>query len=248
MFKCSFQIASAAAAAVLALALTSSAKADPILVNGSFSQSTNGTGQLGYNTDVTGWTDNNNGYNFLFSPSTVSTTGSQGAYNMVALWGPGNGSNNGLGASPDGGNFVGLDGAFGVGSLSQLVTGLTIGRAVNVSFYFAGAQQYNYDGVTTESLAVSLGGVTQNTATVTNASHGFTGWQKYTMTFVPTSTSATLSFLAAGTPNGEPPFSLLDGVTVTNAPAPEPNSLLLLATGLMGTAGLVRRRITKPKA
>jgi len=79
------------------------------------------------------------------------------------LDGPDNGYNNGLTASPDGGNFIAFDGENingenqnGSGALSQMVNGLTPGQSTTVSFYFAGAQAYNYPGATTEQLAVSL--------------------------------------------------------------------------------------------
>lgn len=45
-----------------------------------------------------------------------------------------------------------------------------------------------------------------------NASEGFTGWDYETLTFTPTSTSELLSFLAIGTPTGEPPTVLLSDV------------------------------------
>jgi hypothetical protein len=50
------------------------------------------------------------------------------------------------------------------------------------------------------------------------------------MTFTPTSTSETLSFLAIGTPGGVPPLALLDGVSLSDIP--EPASWALLVSGL----------------
>jgi len=54
-----------------------------------------------------------------------------------------------------------------------------------------------------------------------------------------TSATEVLSFLAIGTPGGVPPFSLLDGVSITEVP--EPTSLALLGAGL-GLVGLMTRR------
>jgi len=49
-----------------------------------------------------------------------------------------------------------------------------------------------------------------------------------------------LSFLAVGTPAGVPPFSLLDGVSMTSA-VPEPQTWGMLGLGL-GLVGFAARR------
>lgn len=188
---------------------------------------------------VTGWTTT--GYNFIFTSGTADSTGATGQYGSLYLWGPGNGSANGLPAtSPSGGNYIAADGAYNVGAISQTISGLTPGEAVAVSFWWAGAQQYGYDGDTTEQWRVSLGGDTQYTPVVDNASHGFTGWMKETFVFIATQTTEVLSFLALGTPEGVPPFSLLDGVTVTAVP--EPAGWTVLLAGAVGIAGVAGRR------
>ncbi len=223
-------------------AITLFAHADPVLVNGSFEQTgeatTSGAQPLKYygaTQTLPGWTVN--GYMYLVAPG----GGTIGASNGWALWGPATGSNNGLPAtSPDGGNYIAMDGAYLTGPLSQQINGLTAGDAVTVSFYWAGAQQDAATGQTTEQLAVSLGDQTDYTAVLTNASKGFTGWESETLTFTPTSTSELLSFLAIGTPEGVPPTVLLDGVSMS--PVPEPASLSLIATGLIGVGGMLRKR------
>ncbi len=244
----SFRLAGAVvSAAVVTLSLSASAHATPItIVNGDFSQTTTNTSsQFGSNyssQQVTGWTSQ--GYNFVFLPGTADTTGATGQYGNLQLWGPGNGSNNGLTTSPAGGNFIGMDGAYEQGPLSQTLYGLTPGAATQVSFWFAGAQQHGYDGTTTEQFEVSLGNQNLFTPVLTDSSHGFTGWQYETLTFTATSSSEVLSFLAIGTPGGEPPFSLLDGVTA-NTVTPEPSSLVLLGSGLISASGLLRRRFKR---
>jgi hypothetical protein len=224
------------------------AHADTVnVVNGNFESTANGqSAQLGTNgQSLTGW-NGNDGYSFLFTPGTADTTGGEGSFGNLKLWGPGTGSNNGLTASPDGGNFMALDGAFNVAPLTQTLTGLTVGDQVTITFYYAGAQQYSYDGDTTEGFRVSLGDQTQDTPILDNVSHGFTGWHQANMTFTATSSSETLSFLALGTPAGVPPFTLLDGVSATQqSPVPEPGSLALLGTGITAAAGFLRRRLRK---
>jgi hypothetical protein len=223
---------------VPALALTvgvSRAQAE-FVTNGGFEQTTNGNGQTGFNTALTGWTST--GYNFIYAPGTADTSGAVGHDGTVTLWGPGNGSANGLPASsPNGGNYLAADGAFEVGAISQALTGLTVGNTYVVSFWWAGAQQSGYTGVNTEQWQVSFGSSTQSTAVVDNVSHGFTGWAFQTFNFIAGSTSEVLSFLAVGTPSGEPPFSLLDGVSVV----PEPASIVLVGVGVVGF-GVVRLR------
>jgi len=214
------------------------AQAQDLVTNGSFEITTSGNGQLGYNTTASGWTTN--GYNFIFAPGTADTTGATGQYGNLQLWGPGNGSDNGLTVSPDGGNFVAADSAFGVEPIQQTITGLTVGADYTVGFWWADAQQYTYNGDTTDQWQVSLGSQTQSTAVVDDVSHGFSGWTYQTFTYAATSTSETLSFLAAGTPDGVPPFALLDGVTLY-ASAPEPSSCILVI-GALATAAGVRRR------
>lgn len=220
-----------------------SAQAQNLVTNGSFELSTNGPGQLGYNTNATGWSSSaSNAYNFLFASGTADslTNSPIGQYGNLPLWGPNDGSANGLPASsPDGGNFVGADGAFQVGAIQQTINGLTVGSQYVVGFYWAAAQQDNFYGPNTEQWQVSLGSETQSTAVYSNASQGFSGWMYQTFTFTADATSDVLSFLAIGTPSGEPPFSLLDGVSMS---APEPASLALLGVGVVGLGGVLRRR------
>jgi Protein of unknown function (DUF642) len=229
--------------AALLLAAAISAQAGTNLVtNGDFESTTNGNGQLGFNTDVTGWTNGPSGYNFVFAPGTADSSGANGQFGNVTLWGPANGSNNGLTTSPTGGNFIAADGAFQVAPISQTINGLTAGNSYTVSFYWAGAQQSGFTGQTTEQWQVSFGNQEQSTIVLTNASHGFTGWQQQSFTFTADGSSDLLSFLAVGTPAGVPPFSLLDGVTLEATQLPEPATWTVLISGLIGGVGAFRMR------
>jgi hypothetical protein len=244
--KTTLHVPSAVFSALALAVMATVAHADPILLNGGFEQTLTPTssqfGSAFPSQQVTGWSTS--GYNFVFLPGTADTTGAVGVGNPVRFWGPGNGSNNGLGASPNGGNFVAIDGVFQPGPLTQTVTGLTVGSPVTISFYYAGAQQYGYDGPTTDAMQVSLGSQTFTTSVLDIANHGFSGWQSASFTFTPTSTSELLSFMAISTPDGVPPFALLDGVTI-GSPVPEPGSLVLFSTGLLGAAGYLARRYKK---
>jgi hypothetical protein len=233
-----------------------------LVTNGNFSQlliqssAEFGTVNNGFTPtqQITGWTTA--GYNFVFLPNTVDTTGATGQYNTVAtvatpgltLWGPHsiNGPANGLAqTSPTGGNFIAADGAYEVSAITQTINGLTPGHAVAVSFVWAGAQQFGFNGPTTDNWTVSLGTVSasnlaQTTKTVSLPDEGFTGWMSQTFTFMPTSASEVLSFLATGTPSGQPPFALLANVSAVNVP--EPAAWTVLVSGLAGLIGVARRR------
>ena len=219
-----------------------------LVTNGGFESVSQGTDkQLGYSsgpqsykTDAVGWTTD--GYNFLFSPGVADTTGVTGAYGNLQLWGSNNGGSVVLPASsPDGGNYIAADGAFGVDPISQTVNGLVIGNEYEVSFWWAAAQQFGYNGATTEQWTVSLGDQTQSTSVYALPEHSFSGWMRETMTFTATSTSALLSFLAVGTPEGLPPFALLDGVSLQATAVPEA-STPLIAGAIVCCASFRRRR------
>ena len=207
--------------------------AQELIVNGNFAD-TNASGSLngfyGHNgnsvaiLNVVGWTNtltinSYNGYNWLFAPGTADGIG-------FTLWGSNNGGLNTITDPPGGGNFIAADGAFSTAAIQQTVTGLTPGLDYTLSFYWAAGQQAGFSGNTTENWTVSLGNKSFTTATVNTPSHGFTDWMQQTFTYTATAESEVLSFLAAGTPNGTPPFSLLADVSMlAPAPAPEPTML-----------------------
>ncbi len=220
-----------------------------LVTNGSFSTN-GGGGQIGFNTTASGWSvpsGSTASYFFLFGSGTADGPGVTGQYGNVQLWGPGNGSNNGLPASsPDGGYFIGSDPAFQNGAISQTINGLTVGSQYDLTFYWAGAQQKNFDGQTTEGWQVSFGSQSHSTSTVTTPSHGFNPWQLQSFTFTASSTSQLLSFLATGGPSASiPPFSLLDGVSlnqVTTTPEPGSWTMLLGGLGLLGGMRFTRAK------
>jgi len=193
---------------------------------------------------VTGWTTN--GYNFVFRSGEADSGGGNGSFGNLQLWGPDNGSANGLpDSSPAGGNFIASDPVFIHDSIRQDINDLTIGKTYNLSFYWAGAQQFGFSGDTFEGWQVSLGGETHSTSTVNVPDHGFSGWQLATMSFTATAASETLAFLSTGGPTGLPPFALLDGVSltdVTGGGVPEPAAWALMILGFGASGAALRRR------
>jgi hypothetical protein len=228
------------------LSAASAHAATNLVTNGDFETATNANGQLAFNTVVADWSVPalSGSYTFIFAPGTADTTGSVGQYGTVKIWGPGDGSANGLPASsPDGGNFVGADPAFHNGALSQTISGLTVGKTYELSFDWAGAQQFGYNGHTTEGWQVSLGSDTQSTGTIGDKNHGFTGWRSSNFFFTASNTSELLSFLALGGPNASlPPLALLDSVSLTAVPEPATWAVMLVGFGGIGAAIRTRRR------
>ncbi len=190
---------------------------------------------------VAGWATTS--YGFIFTPTDTvadSTYGQNNVQLYSATTTPSNSFNN---ASPTGGNFLAEDSDYGTSAITQTVNGLTLGKSYTLTFSWAGAQQTGYSGTSTDLWQVTLGGSPmQSTSVISVPSQGFTGWQTATMTFVATATgSATLSFLAVGTPpNNVPAFALLANVSLVAAP--EPTGLAVLAVGMLGMVGLARRR------
>ncbi|BDT69678.1 hypothetical protein os1_38700 [Comamonadaceae bacterium OS-1] len=218
-----------------------------LVQNAGFEQTTfTGSKQLIGANQVTNWTSN--GYNFLFTPGTATTTGSESARGgFVKLWGPATGSANGFRDSPSGGNWIAADGAFEVSPLQQTINNLVIGQTYKLSFDWAAAQQSTYVGPTTEGWIVSLGNETYATTMLNNPTQGFQDWRQQIFNFTATSTSEILSFLATGTPTGNPPFSLLDNVQLNAVPEPDSLALMFAGLGLLAVTSR-RRRPTTPLA
>ena len=233
------------AAAVIGSLLATGAVAGTNLVqNGDFSLAPGQTTscQVDYNCTVAGWSSPD-GYNFDFLPNTATSVGAVGQYGFLSLWGAANGGMNTWdGNGPpglSGANFIGADGAYEVEPLTQMITGLMVGDRYALTFDWAGAQQSGYTSATSEQFVVSFGSQMQSTAVVQNPAEGFTGWMVQTFDFTATSGSELLSFLAVGTPGGQPPFSLLTGVDLEDIA--EPGSLTALVVGLTAV-GVARRR------
>jgi hypothetical protein len=209
----------------------------PALTAPFFGQFGTGTGST---LAVANWSTT--GYNFVFSAATVDTgTQANGAnagqhneapgqfnaangYGNTYMWGTNNGGPSTFTAPPGGGNFIAADGAFQQGALTQTITGLTVGQTYVLKFWWGAAQQQGtgFTTATTEQWTVSMGtgNVAGNftTSVINNNPESFSGWVQATMYFYAGASTETLSFLASGTPNGEPPFALLGGVDLEVVP------------------------------
>jgi hypothetical protein len=79
------------AAAAAFLAVGGTAHAAQFIINGDFTQLSNGLGQIGFNTVATGWSVANNGYDFAIN---VADVGATGQYGNLSLWDAANFGNN----------------------------------------------------------------------------------------------------------------------------------------------------------
>lgn len=259
----------AAAALVGAIAVATPAFAVANLVtNGGFEMN-GGNGELGFNTSATDWSVANpqsptsGSYAFVYNampgpigPGNLSGTtadhpGTTGIFvGDVALWGPDNGSANGLTVSPGGGAFLTASPTFHPGPITQTITGLTPGDNYVLSFDWAAGQQQGFDGATTEGWKATLGGASQSTTLVTLADKGFSGWMPATFEFTANASSEQLSFLAQGGPANPDlqGFSLLDDVSLVASPSPEPATwtFMIVGVGALGVALRQRRRAIAP--
>jgi len=199
--------------------------------------------QMVGNTAMTVWqaTCSSNGCSGTNTPGSVLFGGATDV--DVSAWNGGFGLYPTVLNPPNGGNVLAVDGDPNyTQTISQMVTGLTVGQGYLLTFYQGAGQQDGLSGATTEKWQVSLGGTTQTSATMYNASQGVVGWNEVHFDFVATSTSELLSFVALGTPSGEPPVVLLSDVSLE---VPEPASRALLGASAVGLLMWRRRRTAR---
>jgi hypothetical protein len=244
------------AAGVLLLS-SIAAHADPVnlIQNGSFEQTTattaNGTGTEISNSNLTGWNISsclsncgaNTNYTFTFlAPTNIGTNGVYNANQggTINFWST-------PGASPVGGNAVTADAATEVGLLYQTVSGLKIGDTYTLSFYQASMQATNQAQAFSAAWEVGFGDSAPQYSTAMNNPGGTsTGWMQDTMTFTADAAQEALGFFALTSGGDEPPFLLLDGVSLTDTTAvPEPATYGLFIVGLAGMLYARRKRFSR---
>ncbi len=250
--------AAAVGLSVLSVALLgSSAQAMNLASNGSFANnSAGGSAYLGSGqTTIQDWNLSQIGYSFLIPDGSAAYTDINAAGNSpdpngaplsapsggpVDFWG------SGMVDSPGGDWFLASDGAFGSAALnptiSQTLMGLTPGQDYTVSFYQASAQQNEFTGDVTAGWTVGFGSASQAATTMNHASMDpVSSWAQQNLTFTASASSQLLSFMATGSPVGQPPFSLLSGISVepTNTTAVPTPALL---PGLLGFGMTILRK------
>ncbi len=238
--------------AIVALGTAGSANAVNLVKNGGFgmlnSNAVAGKYHLCDNTKstcvstITDWTvtASSTGSLGTRSPGSILLAGGGGAQwnSALGLYGP-------IPNSPLGGNFIGIDGDSAYNqSISQTITGLKIGKVYTLKFYQSAAQQKGLSGATTEQWTVTFGNSTQLSTKMFNASKSFLPWALEKLYFKATAASQLLTFVAHGTPNGQPPVALLDGVSIDSVlPDPGTWTTMILGFGFIGAAARRRRLV-----
>jgi hypothetical protein len=138
-----------------------------------------------------------------------------------------------LGETPYAGNYSAFFGPVGdTGGIYQDITTVP-GQTYTISFYLALP-----DVGTPNFFQVQFGDAVFN---LTNFPGSF-DWALFTMTDMATTTTTRLTFTFRNDPN----YWFLDNVSVTSGgggTTPEPGTLALFGTGLVGIAGVIRRKL-----
>jgi hypothetical protein len=213
------------------------------------------------NNVIPNWVINNNSYAAITPPGTAASRAELSGLSLIHPLNvaPGQTVNSPTGAPAWFFNFDG-DTQYGA-TLSQQLTGLTVGKNYTVSFYQAGASinpgphTNIYNTPTWDQFHVTFGNEVKLAPRIDMALYeNVRPWEKITMDFTATNTSQWLSFLNVGGPGGQPPIALLTSVTVDDGTPPatpvpwETDALPLVgATMVFGAGVFVKRKIAQGK-
>ncbi|MBV8625433.1 MAG: PEP-CTERM sorting domain-containing protein [Herbaspirillum sp.] len=203
------------AVAVLGLASAASASATPVnlVTNGNFDANNVGNGWSSFaNGSVPGWTNTRNNDGIEIDHSAIL---GGAAYTGTTQ-----------SAELNGGTWD---------TISQTITGLTVGQTYVLSWAYG-----QRPGSGRQQADITFGG---NLVTSNFSSGGadFLTWTFNTFNVVATSTTEVLSFAAVAGLGNPSVGNEITAVSLTASDVPEPASLLLLSTGLLGL-GFARRK------
>jgi hypothetical protein len=133
--------------------------------------------------------------------------------------------------APQDGNFAAYFGPVGDNATISQNIATTPGDSYALSFYLA-----NPVGGTPNYFNVTFG---SSSFSFSNFGVAF-GWQQFTLTTVATTSETPLSF----TFRNDPSYWFLDNVSVSQSggTVPEPGTIVMFGTGILGIAGIARRK------
>ena len=128
-------------------------------------------------------------------------------------------------------------------ALEQTVSGFNIGQTYTLSWLqsseFTSSDQLQVSFVAGSSTASAI----FSSNPYPGGSLFWYGWQTFTMNFVPSASSVTFHF--QGVPNSGSYEVGVDNFQIAGTSVPEPGTLVMLGSGVIGLAGMLRRKINR---